>query len=117
MPKRQTARRGASRSMPLLFLAVGVVLIAAAAWITLAQPGQKDKEPFRVTGPSPEVPRISPADARSGMDGRNALMVDVRSERDFAAARISGAVHIPDADIGTRYQELPEDRPIYLYCT
>ena len=117
MPKRQTGKQTASRSMPLLFLTVGVVLIAAAAWIALARPGQKEKEPFQATGPNPEVPRISPADARSGMDSGNALMVDVRSERDFAAARISGAVHIPDADIETRYQELPEERPIYLYCT
>jgi rhodanese-related sulfurtransferase len=51
------------------------------------------------------------------MDDRDALMVDVRTERDFETARIADAIHIPAADFAARYQELPKDRPIYLYCT
>jgi 3-mercaptopyruvate sulfurtransferase SseA len=111
--------------MPLISIAVGALLVVAAVWITMDrpvnqaadQPTQTTTAPPQATGPYPEVPRISPTEAQAGMESRNALMVDVRTERDFHTARIAEALHIPAADIATRYQELPKDRPIYLYCT
>ena len=117
---------------PLVFIAVGVLLVATALRITMGQPGSDSADHSspaaaqalltatatpKSTGPYPDIHRISPTEAKVGMDSLNALMVDVRTERDYNTARIAGSIHIPAADFAARYQELPKDRPIYLYCT
>lgn len=117
MPAKSTKGRSGALSLPLVLLLSGVVLVVAAVWIVVARPGQEAEEPFQVTGPYPEVARISPAGAKAGVESENGLIVDVRGESDYAAAHIAGALHLPATDIETRYRELPQERPIYLYCT
>ncbi len=130
MSRNQTSKQGGV-PMPLVFIAVGVLLVAAAVWITMDRPGGEvvNEAPQvaiqvprattapQATGPYPEIPRISPAEVQAGVEGSNGLVVDVRTERDFSSAHIPGALLIPAADFAARYQELPKDRPIYLYCT
>ena len=117
MSSEQQGKQAANRSSLLLILAIAVVIIAPVAWSLLTGPvDETTSEPGEV-GPAPEVRRVSPADARAAAVGGNALMVDVRQKTGFARAHISGALLIPAADIPARYQELPQDRPIYLYCT
>ena len=110
MSVEQQGKQAANRSSLLLILAIAVVMIAPVAWSLLSGPVDE-------AGPAPKVPRVSPADARAASLGGNALMVDVRQRAGFARAHISGALLIPAADIPARHQELPQDRPIYLYCT
>jgi protein-disulfide isomerase/rhodanese-related sulfurtransferase/uncharacterized membrane protein len=43
------------------------------------------------------------------------LFVDVRSPKEFAARRISGAINIPVEQIEQRWNSLPKDRTIILY--
>lgn len=46
-----------------------------------------------------------------------ALVVDVRTEDEFADEAFPGAVNIPVGELQTRMKELePKDRPIVLYC-
>ncbi len=46
------------------------------------------------------------------------LWIDVRSEQEFDADHLAGALLIPHRDIARRVVELglEKDRPIYLYC-
>jgi rhodanese-related sulfurtransferase len=44
------------------------------------------------------------------------LLLDVRTEREFAAGGIPGAVNIPLDELRGRITELPRDRPIVVYC-
>ncbi len=45
-----------------------------------------------------------------------AFIVDVREPSEFLAAHVPGAVNIPQADLATRLDELPRDRPLVCIC-
>jgi phage shock protein E len=46
-----------------------------------------------------------------------ALVVDVRTEDEFADEAFPGAVNIPVGELQARMKELePKDRPLVLYC-
>jgi len=45
-----------------------------------------------------------------------ALLLDVRTKAEFEAGHIPNAINIPVDEIRDRMQELPLDRPIYIYC-
>jgi rhodanese-related sulfurtransferase len=55
-------------------------------------------------------------DAASLVDGERPFLVDVRTEREFAAGTISGAVNIPLDELRSRLEELPPDREIAVFC-
>ncbi|RIH89709.1 putative adenylyltransferase/sulfurtransferase MoeZ [Meiothermus luteus] len=58
---------------------------------------------------------ISPTEARR-LQEQKALFVDVREPEEFAQARIEGARLIPLSEFAARYQEIPKDAPVVLYC-
>jgi rhodanese-related sulfurtransferase len=46
----------------------------------------------------------------------NLPIVDVRSDAEFAQARVPGATHIPLAQLKSRLSEVRSDRPIAFLC-
>ena len=44
------------------------------------------------------------------------VVLDVRPEPEYAAGHLSGAIHIPLAELADRIGELPHDRTIVAYC-
>ncbi len=50
--------------------------------------------------------------------GESPVIVDVRSEDEYAAGHIPGAIHIPFYSIGKRYEEISSDKntPVVIYC-
>jgi glyoxylase-like metal-dependent hydrolase (beta-lactamase superfamily II)/rhodanese-related sulfurtransferase len=63
---------------------------------------------------SPEVREVSPDEVR----GRppKAAVVDVREPEEFAGGHVPGAVNLPQADLATRLDEVPRDRPVFVIC-
>jgi len=60
------------------------------------------------SGPVPQVPAVQvPADA---------YLLDVREPEEWEAGHVPGAVHIPLGELGARYTELEQDRPLYVIC-
>lgn len=60
------------------------------------------------SGPVPQIPAAQvPADA---------YLLDVREPGEWEAGHVPGAVHIPLGDLGARYTELAQDRPLYVIC-
>lgn len=49
-------------------------------------------------------------------DRNEVLILDVRTRDEFAMGAVPGAVNIPLDDLRERLNELPSDRPIYIYC-
>ena len=45
-----------------------------------------------------------------------AVLLDVREPEEFASGHVPGARNLPQADLATRMNELPRDRPLYLIC-
>jgi rhodanese-related sulfurtransferase len=69
----------------------------------------------------PAVPSVDPVEAERRLregdpDGRRPLLVDVRNMDEFVEARIAGARFIPLPEFGSRFEELPRDRPLFLFC-
>ena len=65
----------------------------------------------------PEIARISAEETKARVDAGTAVVVDVRSAEEYAAAHISGAVSIPLGEIQARSGELNPNVEIITYCT
>jgi len=63
-----------------------------------------------------EVQRIGVQEMPSWMVAHDPMIVDVREPSEYAAARIPGAVSIPQADLATRLDEIPRDRELLIVC-
>jgi rhodanese-related sulfurtransferase len=63
---------------------------------------------------------ISLPQAKQAFDDNSALFVDSRSEEDYAAGHIPGAVNVPWEEFGANEAEylihIPSDVPIITYC-
>ncbi len=44
------------------------------------------------------------------------VLLDVREPEEFANGHIPGAINLPQADLATRLDALPRDRPLYIVC-
>ena len=47
---------------------------------------------------------------------KNVTVVDVRSQEEFDAGHVTGAVHVPIEELESRLAELPADQPVVTYC-
>jgi glyoxylase-like metal-dependent hydrolase (beta-lactamase superfamily II)/rhodanese-related sulfurtransferase len=63
-----------------------------------------------------DVPQttVDALEARLAADG--GLLVDVREPEEFAAGHVPGAHNLPQAELASRLEAVPRDRPVYLVC-
>jgi rhodanese-related sulfurtransferase len=54
---------------------------------------------------------VSELDQKKGM-----VLLDVRTDKEYAGGHIPGAVHVPLAEIGDRIKKLKKDKEIVVYC-
>ena len=126
---RSTARskRQQGQSMLIPFV-VGVVIVVIVAGIILFSEGWLTTPASSSQGntalplntsslPYPNVPRIGPEESQSRAAQGLALLVDVRSSEAYDKSHATGAISMPEAEIGARLDELPKDKEIILYCT
>jgi rhodanese-related sulfurtransferase len=55
-------------------------------------------------------------DFLSGVDKDAIHVVDIRTEAEVSRGVIDGAIHIPMHLLPVKAQDLPQDRPVVLYC-
>ena len=46
----------------------------------------------------------------------NSTIIDVRENYEYDLGRIKGAINIPLSELRQRIDEIPKDKPVYLYC-
>jgi rhodanese-related sulfurtransferase len=46
----------------------------------------------------------------------DSAVLDVREPEEFASGHVPGAVNLPQADLATRLDEVPRDRPVFVIC-
>ncbi|NNG12815.1 MAG: rhodanese-like domain-containing protein [Halobacteria archaeon] len=63
------------------------------------------------------VQQITPGEATRLLNHENAIMVDVRGDKEFRDGHVVNAVHLPvkDRDIDNRLDKY-RDRPLIVYC-
>ena len=118
--KRKKTRKD-NRSLPLVI--GGAVLLLLAVWSISTLP-PKAQDPVNIPDqhdadglPYPDVVRATVDEVKTGVDTDTAIIVDVRSPEAYQASHITGAISMPLDEIGSRYQELPQNQMIFLYCT
>jgi thiosulfate sulfurtransferase len=62
------------------------------------------------------VKQITVADAKSLIEGKDALMVDVRKPEDYAVAHVEGAVLADKKKVHEVIENSNKDRPVICYC-
>lgn len=98
---RHTHRRS-NRSGVWIGLGIAAVVLVAGAILLL-----------RPKGSLP--PQMSAAQAHEAYQ-QGALFLDVRTQEEWAQARIAGSVLIPLDELAARLSELPRDRDIVVVC-
>ena len=70
--------------------------------------------PWAMLTSSPPVPEvdIEALEARES----DAVVLDVREPEEYAHGHVPGAVSVPQADLASRLNEVPRDRPLILIC-
>lgn len=70
--------------------------------------------PWAMLTSAARVPEIRVDELAARPEG--AFLIDVREPAEYAHGHIPGAVNIPQADLATRLDEVPRDRPILIAC-
>jgi rhodanese-related sulfurtransferase len=61
--------------------------------------------------------KIAPADYQTQFGaGADHLLLDVRTPEEFNSGHIAGAVNIAVEQLSERLSEVPQDKPVVLYC-
>lgn len=69
-----------------------------------------------MTESTPTVTVHEAADRLAAAGQPTPLLVDVREAHEFGVLRVPGAVLLPLSTFGTRFEELPHDRPLLMLC-
>jgi hypothetical protein len=112
MAKRRKRRR-ASKGLPMIVWAgglAGLILIAAGLVVLTDQQGSNPN-----TLPYPNVPRVSPAEARSQQQSDSGLLIDVREAEFYQESHAAGARSLPEDELLARIDELPTDKTLIFY--
>jgi len=70
--------------------------------------------PWSMLTTSPQVKEIEIHALGSRM--REALVLDVREPAEYAHGHVPGAISLPQADLASRLDEVPRDRPVITVC-
>jgi rhodanese-related sulfurtransferase len=63
---------------------------------------------------TPKVDNVG-VDAMLARD-QNAVIIDVREPEEYLMGHVPGAINLPQAEIASRLEELPRDRPLMMVC-
>ena len=94
----------------------GTVSDLRDAELCYAPPYSGAKDPINIIGMAIENMQNGLNNPYLGTDFSDMAIVDVRPPEVYAQGHIEGAVNIPATQIRARYQELPKNKPIMVYC-
>ncbi len=111
------------RRCALLTLVLAGLIFAAGACTSGVQPAAapqgnpSDQAAGAVAEPATVNTKIAPADYQTQFGaGAEHLLLDVRTPEEFASGHIAGAVNISVEQLAGRLSEVPQDKPVVLYC-
>jgi rhodanese-related sulfurtransferase len=106
------------KSMKLMMLAALVVVLAACGGPAASAPapagaGAAEAAVVDLAG----LPRDLDAATTASLDARDdVVLIDVREQDEWDAGHIAGATLIPSSQLQSRWQEIPTDKTVIVYC-
>ena len=106
------------KSMKLMMLAALVVVLAACGGPAASAPapagaGAAEVAVVDLAG----LPRDLDAATTASLDARDdVVLIDVREQDEWDAGHIAGATLIPSSQLQSRWQEIPTDKTVIVYC-
>jgi rhodanese-related sulfurtransferase len=93
-----------------------ILILGLTAFLLGCPPRLKKPTPF--VAPTPSVyHEITPEEVKRKLDaGEGLVLLDVRTNEEYAQGHLEGSILIPLDQIPARYQELDTDREIIVYC-
>ena len=70
--------------------------------------------PWAMLTSTPDVPIIQIADVANRTP--ETVLLDVREPEEYAHGHVPGAVNLPQAELASRLDEVPRDRPVQMIC-
>ena len=70
--------------------------------------------PWAMLTTTPRIPEVDIATVAGS--GPEVVLLDVREPDEYAYGHIPGAISLPQADLATRLDEIPRDRPVWTVC-
>lgn len=74
------------------------------------------KDPIHMVGMVAQNQREGNSDSAGQIPADNAVLLDVRTEAEFAAGSLEGAKNIPVEDLRSRLEELDKSQPTMVFC-
>jgi rhodanese-related sulfurtransferase len=101
----------------LTLVLAGLIFSAGACAAGQPAPAAQDAPAAKAAAPARVNTKIAPVDYQTQFGaGAEHLLVDVRTPEEFASGHIAGAVNIPVDELAQRLNEVPQDKPVVLYC-
>lgn len=101
-------------------LVVGSAANAQKAWLELVRIGYDnvigfiEAEKLQATQ---QLSQLSVCDLKTNLNKRrDAALLDVRTDGEWEAAHIEGAIHVPLPELPKRLETVPKDRPVAVMC-
>lgn len=101
------------------YLGLAIVVTGLVVGIGACSSGSPAPAASAAVAAAPEKvnTKIAPADYQSKFGaGSDHILIDVRTPEEFASGHIPGSVNIPVDSLGQRLSEVPQDKPVVLYC-
>ena len=108
MSKRRKAKQS-KKQQPLIIGAGIAVLVAVVAIVLLSSRSATVAEASQLISPSEYQDQFI-------SDSNDHLLLDVRTPAEFDGGHINGAVNIAVEELANRLSEVPDDKPIVVYC-
>ncbi|HRW50677.1 MAG TPA: rhodanese-like domain-containing protein [Caldilinea sp.] len=115
----QTVLSQARRYLGLAIVVTGLVVGIGACSSGAPAPAAPAASAGAAVAAAPEKvnTKIAPADYQSKFgSGSEHILIDVRTPEEFASGHIPGSVNIPVDSLGQRLSEVPQDKPVVVYC-
>lgn len=94
------------------------VLMSLLACVAVVIACQKSALPeYKKFQTEAEVPRISPADAKKELDAGTAVIIDSRAADAYKMEHIAGAISLPIGSPPEKFDSLPKDKKLIIYCS
>lgn len=106
------------RLRPTRWIRVSLALAALAIVVGYARPLGMTSLRALIAVAFADVATVSTAQLAAELaTPRRPLLLDARSDAEYAVSHLPGARHAPQADESRLFRELPRDTPIVVYCS